>query len=134
MLDESPEMTPAMAAAFAAFPDVARATLLAARAEVFAAAGDVRIGALTETLKWGEPAYLTEATQSGSTLRLALLRSEPAILVNCRTTLVEEVRGHCGDAFRYDGTRGIVLAGAPAEAVRHAAWLALTYHLRRRTR
>jgi hypothetical protein len=133
MLDDSPVIPAPVAAAFGAFPDASRQVLLAARAEVFAAAAeDPRIGPLTETLKWGEPAYLTEATRSGSTLRLALARGAAAMLVNCRTTLVEEVRARCGDAFGYDGTRGILLAGARADAVRHAAWLVLTYHLRKR--
>jgi hypothetical protein len=133
MLDDSPVIPAPVAAAFDAFPDESRQVLLAARAEVFAAAsGYPRIGPLTETLTWGEPAYLTEETRSGSTLRLALSGGAPAMLVNCRTTLVEEVRARCADAFRYDGTRGILLAGAPAEAVRHAAWLVLTYHLRKR--
>jgi hypothetical protein len=127
-----------VAARFSAFPETVRPRLLAARAAVFAAAaGDAGIGALTETLKWGEPAYLTGATRSGSTLRLGVARGsgDPAMFVNCRTTLVDEVRDRCGDAFRYDGTRGILLPAEPeAEAVRHAAWLALTYHLRRRAR
>ena len=124
--------------AFAAFTDAARRMLEAARGQVFSAAeSDARIGALTETLKWGEPAYLTEATGRGSTLRLGVTRAEakPEIFVNCRTSLVAEVRARYGDAFRYERTRGIVLTdGVDPEAVRHAAWLALTYHLRRRER
>lgn len=132
MLDDSPAMPAPVAAAYDGFPDAPRRALLAARAEVYAAASDdARIGPLTETLKWGEPAYLTDATKSGSTIRLALLGGAPAMFVNCRTTLVGEVGDRCGGAFRYAGRRGILLAGAPAEAVRHAAWLALTYHLRR---
>lgn len=131
-------MPPPVPEAFAAFPDAARRVLLAAREEVFAAAeSDARIGPLTETLKWGEPAYLTEATGSGSTLRLGVTRpgGAPAVFVNCRTTLVEEVRDRHGAAFGYEGTRGIVLDdGSDAAAVRRVAWLALTYHLRRRAR
>ena len=53
------------------------------------------VGPLTETLKWGEPAYLTEATRSGSTVRLGWFRSserECAVLFNCRTTLVDDFR------------------------------------------
>jgi len=32
------------------------------------AAQGERIGPLTETLKWGEPSYLTNATKAGTTL------------------------------------------------------------------
>ena len=136
MLDESQVMPPPVSEAYAAFPDAARRVLLAVREQVFAAAeGDARIGALTETLKWGEPAYLTRATRSGSTLRLGVTRASgaPVIFVNCRTMLVAEVRDRCGGAFRYEGTRGIVLTNAfDRAAVRHVAWLVLTHHLRRR--
>ena len=138
MLDRTPEPPPAVSEAFARFPETARARLLAARAQVFAAAtDDPRVGELTETLKWGEPAYLTEATGSGSTLRLGLA-GEPAraaLLVNCRTGLVEEMRARYGDLFSYAGTRGVLLSDAsPPEAVRHCAVLALTWHARRRER
>ena len=41
--------------------------LLQVRALIFAtAAAHEQVGRLTETLKWGEPAYLTEATGSGN--------------------------------------------------------------------
>ena len=140
----SAELTlPAMSApgreAFGAFPEGQRRVLLGARDLVLAAAaGDGRIGPLTETLKWGEPAYLTEATGSGSTLRLGVTRGDraPAMFVNCRTTLVEEIRARC-DGFGYEGTRAVLLPreiAAGADAVRHAAHLVLTYHLRRRAR
>ena len=57
-----------VAAAFSAFPERIRARLLEARDLIFEiAAGIEGVGPLTETLKWGEPAYLTEATGSGST-------------------------------------------------------------------
>jgi len=138
MSDGAPEPPPAVADAFACFPEAARARLLEARRQVFAAAGDdPRVGELTETLKWGEPAYLTETTRSGSTLRLGLAGkpAEAALLLNCRTGLVEEIRARYGDLFRYAGTRGVLLSDAtPPEAVRHCAALALTWHARRRER
>jgi hypothetical protein len=33
------------------------------------------VGALHETLKWGQPAYLTPETRSGTTLRLGVPKS-----------------------------------------------------------
>ena len=140
----SAELTlPALSApvreAFAAFPERQRCVLLDARDPVFAAAEDSGIGPLIETLKWGEPAYLTETTGSGSTLRLGVTRQGrvPAMFVNCRTTLIEEIRARCGDRLGYEGTRAVLLppvVGADADAVRNAAHLVLTYHARRRAR
>ena len=62
---------------------------------IFAAAQDAGAGPLTETLKWGEPAYLTEASGSGSTIRLGQVRDDPghaAVFVNCRTALADTFR------------------------------------------
>ena len=138
MVDGTSAPPPAVADAFARFPEAARAKLMAARDQVFAAAADdPRVGELTETLKWGEPAYLTATTRSGSTVRLGLAGkpAESAMLLNCRTGLVEEIRARYGDLFRYAGTRGVLLSDAtPPEAVRHCAALALTWHARRRER
>jgi hypothetical protein len=140
MSAELRDMTASVATVFAGFPEAKRRALLVARDLILAAAaGDPRVGEVTETLKWGEPAYLTKTTRSGSTLRLGLTAGTkaPAMFVNCRTTLVGEIRDRYGDRFRYEGTRGIILPmeiGDQAEAVRHAAHLALTYHLRRRSR
>jgi hypothetical protein len=132
-------MPQAVAAAFGALPDGDREVLLAVREQVFAAAGEAGAGPLTETLKWGEPAYLTDASRSGSTLRLGLAgpSRRPALLVNCRTGLAGEVRDRYGDLFGYEGTRGILLprdVARHAAAIRHCAALALTYHARRRGR
>jgi len=60
-------MTPEVAAAFDGFPTPVRRRLLEVRSLIFAtAARSNEVGPLTETLKWGEPAYLTEATEIGS--------------------------------------------------------------------
>lgn len=113
--------------------------ILDVRALIFEeAALDSRIGSITETLKWGQPSYLTEATRSGSTLRLgARVRGSPegALFVNCQTTLIDDVRHVCGDAFRFDGNRAILIPAAgplPVSAFRVAIRAALTYHLRLR--
>ena len=85
----SPPMQADVAAAFAAFPERVRARLLEVRDLVFETAADLEdVGPLTETLKWGEPAYLTEATGSGSTIRLGWPKARPshaAVYFNCKT-------------------------------------------------
>lgn len=129
-----------VAAAFDAFPEPLRGRLLEVRRLIFAtAATTAGVGSLTETLKWGEPAYLTEATASGSTIRLGRLKSPAgagAVLFNCRTTLVETCRARFPKTFTYQGDRAIVIDPAMPLPVRELAIciaMALTHH-RRRTR
>ena len=126
-------------AAFSAFPERVRARLLEARDLIFEiAAGIEGVGPLTETLKWGEPAYLTEATGSGSTIRLGWFRSserECAVLFNCRTTLVDDFRSQFPDVFAYEKNRAILLdARKPLDRppLSTCLGMALTYHRRRR--
>jgi hypothetical protein len=126
-------------AAFDTFPPEVRHRLAEIRQMIFdIAAEDPRIGTITETLKWGEPAYLTEATGSGSTIRLGWPRRKPdhaAVYFICRTTLVDESRERFGDFFRYEGNRAVLIpvssevASAPLAMMLSAA---LTYHLTKR--
>jgi Domain of unknown function (DU1801) len=127
-----------VAAAFSVFPEQVRARLLEARELIFeTAAGMKSVGPLTETLKWGEPAYLTEATESGSTIRLGWFRSSEracAVLFNCRTTLVDDFRSQFPGVFAYEKNRAILLdAGEPLPKAPLSSCLgmALTYHRRR---
>jgi hypothetical protein len=127
-----------VAAAFGAFPDQVRVRLLEVRGLIFETAAGVKgVGPLTEALKWGEPAYLTEATGSGSTIRLGWFRSSDrqcAVLFNCRTTLMDDFRSQFSDVFAYEKNRAILLdAGEPLPAAPLSACLgmALTYHRRR---
>lgn len=95
------------------------------------------VGRLTETLKWGEPAYLTDETGSGSTIRLGRLKDseQAAILFNCKTTLVDTFRERFPDQFEYRQTRALLLpvAGKLAKLELSVCLsLALTYHLDRR--
>jgi hypothetical protein len=125
--------------AFEAFgPDV-RGRLMDIRALIFDRAGDdPAIGAITETLKWGEPAYLTEQSGSGSTIRLGCPRGRSdsvALYFNCRTTLVGDFRMAFGDMFEFEGSRAVFLPIAgplPREPLVQMLGLAMTYHLRRR--
>ncbi len=135
MLDGTPEPPIAVADVFARFPEAARARLLAARRQVFAAAGDdLRVGDLTETLKWGEPAYLTSETGSGTTVRIHWKKSDPtryAMYFHCQATLVEEFRALFPNDFEFEGNRSIVFDEndvVPAEKLSVCIAAALTYH------
>ena len=134
-----PPMPPEVAAAFEAFAPETRARLVALRALILeTAAATPGVGPLSETLKWGEPAYLTEASRSGTTLRLGATRRGPprcAIYLNCKTTLVEEYRAAFGDVLAFEGNRAILVdpaAPLPAAALSQAIAMALTYHRRKR--
>lgn len=127
-----------VAAAFAAFPEPVRSQLLEVRRLIFAKAAEIGgVDPLTETLKWGEPAYLTETTHSGSTIRLGLPKSSEgmgAVMFNCRTSLVETFRAQFPKVFVFQGNRAILLdpsAPLPTEQLSMCLAMALTYHRRR---
>ena len=64
-------MADPVAAAYRSFPPAARRCLERIRALIFETAAALDgVGPITETLKWGEPAYLTERSRSGTTVRL----------------------------------------------------------------
>ncbi|PKP81369.1 MAG: hypothetical protein CVT79_10695 [Alphaproteobacteria bacterium HGW-Alphaproteobacteria-18] len=131
-------MPPAVAAVYEAYPPGARKCLLAIRQLIFDTAASLpAIGPLTETLKWSEPAYLTEASRSGTTIRLAWSPKQPAsasLFVSCQTSLIESWRERYSDDLAFIGNReirfpiGHPLPGAP---VRHCIAMALTYHKRK---
>lgn len=131
-------MSADVAAAFDAFPVRARGRLLEVRAQIFRVAGTLdRVGALTEGLRWGQPAYLTAASGSGSTIRLGLSGGhEPgaAVFFNCRTELIEMFRDRFPGAFRYEKSRAILLDAPgplPDAPLSICLGLALTYRQRR---
>jgi len=139
-MSNEPSMPPPVAAAFDALPEEARARLIRLRALILeTAAATAGVGPITETLKWGEPAYLTEASKSGSTIRLGVTKGEPprgAIYFNCKTTLVEEYRAAFSDVLAFEGNRAVLLDPTrppPEQALVQMFAMALTYHRRKRT-
>ena len=133
-----PAMPAPVAEVFANYPEPAQARLLALRALIFETAASINgVGPLTETLKWGEPAYLTAKTKAGSTIRLGCKAKAPtqyALYVNCNTNLVDSFRSFFPE-LDYQGDRAILLetsAAPPRDALAYCVELALTYHLRKR--
>jgi len=129
---------PAVDAVFNAYPKPIKARLLALRRLIFdTAATTTGVGALQETLKWGQPSYLTTETKSGSTIRIDRIKSaadQYAVYFHCQTDLVETFRGLYPE-LRFGGNRSIVLNAQdelPEPALRHCVALALTYHLNKR--
>ena len=116
-----------------------RRKLMALRELIFrTAASTPGVGELEETLKWGEPAYLTSSSGSGSTVRIDWKKSKPAeyaMYFNCQTTLVETFKSLFPDEFKFEGNRAIVFhesEAAPTDALAFCVAAALTYHLQRK--
>ncbi len=109
----NPAMPDHVRAAFDQFPQRVRARLERIRTLIFEAARETRgVGPIDETLKWGEPAYLTAASGSGSTVRLGWPKAHPdcaAVYFNCRTNLVSTFRDIYPEAFGYSGDRALLL-------------------------
>ncbi len=130
---------PEVAAVFDDHAPEVRDRLLELRALVLATAARTEgVGRIEETLKWGEPAYLTPESRSGSTVRIGPLRGRPdayALFFNCQTTLVETFRQWFPRELSFDGNRAIVFRlvdPLPRDAVSECVAAALTYHLRKR--
>jgi hypothetical protein len=130
---------PKVAAVFDSYKGPVRAKLLALRRLIFDTAKTTNgVGRLEETLKWGQPSYLTAETKSGSTIRIDRVKStanQYAVYFHCQTDLVATFRELYPSEFSYVGNRSIVLNAEDriAEpALRHCLALALTYHLNKR--
>ena len=133
-----PHQTSAVKEVFETYPAPIRAKLMALRQLIFdTAARTAGVGELEETLKWGEPAYLTSQSKSGSTVRIAYNVKKPshyAIYFNCNTTLVDTFRTMFPNDFLFEGNRAIVFeltAKLPAKELSWCIAAALTYHQRR---
>jgi Domain of unknown function (DU1801) len=126
-----------VAAVFKAYPADVRRRLMTLRALVFETAARTQgVGALSETLKWGQPSYLTAETGSGTTVRIDRLKKSDgyAIYFHCQSGLVGQFKDLYPDTFRTEGKRAIVFDledRVPAKALRHCIGLALTHHLRK---
>ena len=126
-------------AVFAGYPEALRARLLKLRALIFETALHTDgVGPLEETLKWGQPSYLTAQSKSGSTIRIDRTKAHDggyAAYFHCQSGLIPLFQEHYADELSFDGKRAIVFDQAtplPEEPVRHCIALALTHHLRKK--
>ena len=128
-------------AVFSGYPDAVKENMLALRELVFEAASRTEgVGTVEETLKWGEPSYLTVRPKSGSTIRMDWKAAKPdhcSIFFHCQTDLIATCRELYPDVFEFEGNRCLSFAAdkpLPAEALKHCMALALTYHQRKKGR
>lgn len=136
-----PLLDPSVADVLKAYPSAVRPKLLALRKLIYETAESTEgVGPLTETLKWGEPAYLTEESKSGTTIRIAWKAKAPdqvAMYFHCQTKLVDTFRSLFPDELSFEGNRAIVFGqsdAVPAEPLAHCIAMALTYHRNKTSR
>lgn len=127
-----------VAKVFDAYPDPVRAKLLTLRAMILETAAKLDgVGPLEETLKWGQPSYLTTQSGTGSTIRIDRVKADDdrvAMYFHCQTDLVATFRELYPAQMEYGGNRSILFETAakiPEKALRHCIGLALTYHARK---
>lgn len=118
------------------FPKSIKSKFLAVRELILdEARNDSSIGELKETLKWGEPSYLTEKTKSGTTVRIDWKEKNPnelGLFVNCKSSLLDQYRSLFPNSFRYEGERAVWInleKDIPQFELRACIKLALRYHL-----
>ena len=126
--------------AFLAFPTTMQPKLMALRDLIFATAvATAGVGTIEETLKWGEPAYLTSQSKSGSTIRIGWKKAQPtqyAMYFICHTNLVARFRMMFPTQLQFEGDRAIIFAEnepVPTAAVATCIAAALTYHREKAT-
>ncbi len=103
---------PAVKAVFAAYEPKVRARLLALRELIFATAASAKVGPLSETLKWGQPAYRPVKAKTGTTVRIDALRGADkyALFVPCSTTLIASFREHYEREMVFEGKRSMIFS------------------------
>lgn len=135
---EPPFANAAIRAKFNSYSGTIRADLIALRRLIFETAQSLDgVGEIEETLKWGQPSYLTR-TKSGSTIRIDGLKDGDgyAMYFHCQTNLVETFRELYPTQMKYGGNRSIFFDAGdriPAKALGHCIGLALTYHARQKS-
>ena len=114
------------------YPVSVQEKMLNLRSLVLEAASEIKeLKTIEETLKWGEPSYLTK---HGSTLRMDWKRKNPnhyAIYFSCTSSLVPTFKAIFQNKFTFEGNRAIVFKldeEIPRNELKHCISLALTYH------
>jgi len=117
---------------FGNYPKSVQPQLLYLRELILSAASEITgLKKLEETLKWGEPSYLSKY---GSTVRIDWKEKNPdqyAIYFKCTSSLVPTFKTIYKDKFKYEGNRAIVFNlndKIPDIELKHCILMALTYH------
>ncbi len=135
-MDKFTEVT----AVYESYPDLIRQRLLMLRQLILdTAVATPGVGEIVETLKWGQPSYLTVRPKSGTTIRIDaynVQQQQIALFVSCQTSLIDSFRVKY-PTLTYEGKRAIILDAQddlPVESLRDCIEMALTYHRNKRVR
>ena len=117
---------------FESYPSFIRNKMYSLRKLVIQTAEEIEdLEELEETLKWGEPSYITK---NGSTIRMDWKESSPdeyAMYFHCQTKLVDTFKELYRDKFKFEGNRSIVFGRGEKIAeneLKHCISIALNYH------
>uniref|UniRef100_UPI00321669DC DUF1801 domain-containing protein n=1 Tax=uncultured Draconibacterium sp. TaxID=1573823 RepID=UPI00321669DC len=117
---------------FAGYPDFVRDKMQQLREFVIETAEEIpEISCLEETLKWGEPSFVTK---NGSTLRMDWKPKFPdqyAMYFQCSSRLVDTFRLVFDHKFRYEGKRAIIFhlnEKIPVAELKECIKASLSYH------
>jgi hypothetical protein len=123
---------PKVDAVFAKYPDFVRDKMLLLRELIIETATEATgISNLEETLKWGEPSYITK---DGSTLRIDWKEKTPnqyAMYFHCSSRLVDTFRMVFDHKLQFEGKRAIIFQlneKIPMDALKECIKATLRYH------
>lgn len=130
---------PVVKSVFDNYPSSIKEKLFALRQLIFDVAESADgVGELTETLRWGDPSYLTNQTKSGSIIRINSIKpseTDYAIYFHCQTQLVSTFRQLYPGKFNFIGNRCMRFKQDDVVSVKelkHCIELALTYNLNKK--
>lgn len=117
---------------YASYPVAVRDKMQSLRSLVIRTAEETDgIVELEQTLRWGEPSFITK---NGSTLRMDWKPKTPdqyAMYFQCTSRLVDTFRLVFGNKFQYEGKRAIVFQlnqKIPVAELKECIKASLTYH------
>ena len=126
------KVDPRVRTVFNQYPDNVKGHMLYLRILVLETAAEIEdLAYLEETLKWGEPSYLTKY---GSTLRIDWKEKKPdqyAMYFKCTSKLIPTFKKLYPATFNYETTRAIVFKldePIPEKELKQCIRVTLTYH------
>ena len=110
------------------YPEFIKSKLIKLRELIYIVAQEQNLGAVEESLKWGEPSY---NTINGSPIRIGFKGALCYLFFHCQSKLVSTFRELYSHNLTFEGDRAIVLNSEkplPEYPLKACIKLALTYH------
>ena len=110
------------------YPQATKSTLIKLRELIYTVAQEQNLGAVEESLKWGEPSY---NVINGSSIRIDSKGASCYLFFHCQSKLVSTFRELYSHNLTFEGNRAIVLNSEkplPEYPLKACIKLALTYH------